>query len=130
MGEKGVTTFVTTHYMDEAEYCDRLALIYRGRIIALGTPSELKSKTIAHGVLEVECDPLILALDLLKREPWVSEVGVFGNFLHVIGKEGIDTEQAVSLLFEKHGVYLRGMERIRPSLEDVFVSLIEREEKQ
>jgi len=130
MGEKGVTTFVTTHYMDEAEYCDRLALIYRGRIIALGTPSELKLKTIAQGVLEVECDPLILALDLLKREPWVSEVAVFGNFLHVIGKEGIDMEHAVSLLFEKHSVYMKGMERIRPSLEDVFVSLIEREQKQ
>jgi ABC-2 type transport system ATP-binding protein len=130
MGEGGVTTFVTTHYMDEAEYCDRLALIYRGRIIALGTPSELKSKTIAHGVFEVECDPLMHGLDLLKREPWVSKVAVFGNFLHVIGKEGIDTEESVGLLFEKNGVYLKGMERISPSLEDVFVSLIEREEKQ
>ena len=67
MGERGVTTFVTTHYMDEAEYCDRLALIYQGRIIALGTPSELKLKTIAQGVLEVECDPLISALDLIKE---------------------------------------------------------------
>jgi ABC-2 type transport system ATP-binding protein len=130
MGEKGVTTFVTTHHMDEAEYCHRLALIYRGRIIVVGTPSELKSKTIAQGVLEVECNPLIHGLDLLKREPWVSEAAIFGHFLHVIGKEKIDTEQAVSLLFEKHGVYLKGMKRIRASLEDVFVSLIESEEMQ
>ncbi len=129
MGEKGVTTFVSTHYMDEAEYCDRLALIYRGRIIALGTPSELKSKTISYGVLEVECDPLILALDLLRREAWVAEAAVFGNSLHVIGKEGIDTEQEVTSLFRKHEILLRRMERIRPSLEDVFVSLIEKEEK-
>ena len=127
MGEKRVTTFVTTHYMDEAEYCDRLALIYQGKIIALGTPSELKLKTIAQGVLEVECDPLISDLDLLKKEPWISESAVFGDSLHVIGMEGVDTEQEVTLLFQKHGIRLKRMERIRPSLEDVFVSLIAKE---
>ncbi|MGZ3557804.1 MAG: ABC transporter ATP-binding protein [Thermodesulfobacteriota bacterium] len=129
MGEKGVTTFVSTHYMDEAEYCDRLALIYRGRIVALGTPSELKLKTISYGVLEVECDPLILALDLLKQGAWVAEAAVFGDSLHVIGKEGTDMEREVTSLFKEHGILLKGMERIRPSLEDVFVSLIEKEEK-
>jgi ABC-2 type transport system ATP-binding protein len=127
MGERGVTTFVTTHYMDEAEYCDRLALIYEGRIIALGTPSELKLKTIAQGILEVECDSLISALDLLKKEPWVSESAVFGDSLHVIGQEGVDPEQEITLLFQKHGIRLNRMERIRPSLEDVFVSLITKE---
>ena len=127
MGERGVTTFVTTHYMDEAEYCDRLALIYQGRIIALGTPSELKWKTIAQGVLEVECDPLNSALDLLEEEPWVSESAVFGDSLHVIGKEGVDTEREVSLLLQKHGVHIKRLDRIRPSLEDVFVLLIAKE---
>jgi ABC-2 type transport system ATP-binding protein len=130
MGEKGVTTFVTTHYMDEAEYCDRLALIYEGRIIALETPSELKFKTLPQGIMEVECDPLIPALDVLKEEPWISESAVFGNGLHVIGKEGVDLEQRVSALFQKHGILLKRMGRIRPSLEDVFVSLIEKEGKQ
>ena len=130
MGEKGVTTFVTTHYMDEAEYCGRLALIYQGRIIALGTPSELKLKTLSQGVLEVDCDPLMHALDLLKKERWVSESAVFGDGLHVIGKEGIDLEQEVKALFQKHGILLKRMGWIRPSLEDVFVSLIEKEEKQ
>jgi ABC-2 type transport system ATP-binding protein len=130
MGEKGVTTFVTTHYMDEAEYCGRLALIYQGRIIASGTPSELKVKTLSGGVLEVECDPLVPALDLLKKEPWISEAAVFGDGLHVIGKEGIDLEREVTALFQRHGILLKRMGRIRPSLEDVFVSLIEKEEKQ
>ncbi len=127
MGEKGVTTFVTTHYMDEAEYCDRLALIYEGRIIALGTPSDLKGKTIAQGVLEVECESLISALELLKQEPWVSESAVFGDSLHVIAKEGIDPEQEIKFLFQRRGIRLRRIERIRPSLEDVFVSLIAKE---
>ena len=130
MGEKGVTTFVTTHYMDEAEYCGRLALIYQGRIIALGTPSELKLKTLSQGVLEVECDLLVPALDLLKKEPWISESAVFGDGLHVIGKEGVDLEQEINVLFQKHGILLKRMGWIRPSLEDVFVSLIEKEEKE
>jgi ABC-2 type transport system ATP-binding protein len=130
MGEKGVTTFVTTHYMDEAEYCGRLALIYQGRIIALGTPSELKLKTLSQGVLEVECDPLVPALDLLKKEPWISESAVFGDGLHVIGKEGVDLEREINVLFQKHGIFLKRMGWIRPSLEDVFVSLIEKEEKE
>jgi len=130
MGEKGVTTFVTTHYMDEAEYCGRLALIYQGKIIALGTPSELKLKTLSQGVLEVECDPLVPALDLLKKEPWISESAVFGDGLHVIGKEGVDLEREINVLFQKHEIFLKRMGWIRPSLEDVFVSLIEKEEKE
>ena len=128
MGERGVTTFVTTHYMDEAEYCDRLALIYRGKIIALGTPTALKLETLSRGVMEVECDPLIPALDLLKKEHWVSEAAVFGEGLHVIGKEGSDVEKEIRPLFERNGILLKRMEWIRPSLEDVFVTLIEREE--
>jgi ABC-2 type transport system ATP-binding protein len=130
MGEKGVTTFVTTHYMDEAEYCGRLALIYRGRIIALGTPSDLKLKALSQGVLEAECDPLVPALDLLKKQLWVSESAVFGDSLHVIGREAVNLEREVDALFQRHGILLKRMEWIRPSLEDVFVSLIEKEEKQ
>ncbi|MFB3883582.1 MAG: ATP-binding cassette domain-containing protein [Thermodesulfobacteriota bacterium] len=129
MGEKGVTTFVTTHYMDEAEYCDRLAMIYRGKIIALGSPSELKEETLSKGMMEVECEPLVAALDLLRKESRISEVAIFGDRLHVIGKEGIDTEQEVKTVFQKHGILLKRIDWIRPSLEDVFVSLIEKEEK-
>jgi ABC-2 type transport system ATP-binding protein len=129
MGEKGVTTFVTTHYMDEAEYCGRLALIYQGKIVAMGTPSDLKLKTLSQGVMEVECEPLIPALDLLKKEAWVLESAVFGDGLHVIGKEGADLEREIPVLFEKHGIRLKKMGTIRPSLEDVFVSLIEKEDK-
>jgi ABC-2 type transport system ATP-binding protein len=129
MAEKGVTVFVTTHYMDEAEYCGRLALIYEGKIIATGTPSNLKLRTFAQGVLEVECEPLITALDLLRVEPWVSEAAVFGDSLHVIGRARTDLEQRIPAFFQEHGIVLKGMGWIRASLEDVFVSLIEEEEE-
>jgi ABC-2 type transport system ATP-binding protein len=129
MGEKGVTTFVTTHYMDEAEYCDRLALIYQGKIVALGTPSELKLKTLSQGVMEVECNPLIPALDILKKEPWISEAAIFGDTLHVIAQEGFDSENEITNLLQRHGILLKIKGWIRPSLEDVFVSLIKKEER-
>jgi ABC-2 type transport system ATP-binding protein len=130
MGEKNVTTFVTTHYMDEAEYCGRLALIYQGKIIALGTPTELKMETLSQGLLEVQCDPLVPALDLLKKEPWVSEVAMFGDSLHVIGQEGVDLEQEISRILGERRIHLKRTGRIRPSLEDVFVSLIQKEGRQ
>jgi ABC-2 type transport system ATP-binding protein len=128
MAERGATTFVTTHYMDEAEYCDRLALIYKGKIIALGTPTELKLETISQGVMEVDCDSFIQALDFLKKEPWVAEAAVFGDGLHVVGKEGGDSERKIRALFQEKGIGIKRIEWIRPSLEDVFVSLIEKEE--
>ena len=129
MGEKGVTTFVTTHYMDEAEYCDRLALVYQGKIVALGTPSELKLKTLSQGVMEVECNPLIPALDILKKEPWISDAAIFGDTLHVIAQEGFDSENEITNLLQRHGILLKRKGWIRPSLEDVFVSLIKKEER-
>lgn len=127
MAETGTTVFVTTHYMDEAEYCHRLGLIYRGKLIAVGTPTELKGATLPRGVLEVVCVPLIPALELLKRAPWASETAIFGEGLHVIGKEGVDLEEEVRRLLSEHAFQVKRMEWIRPSLEDVFVSLIERE---
>ena len=128
MGEEGVTTFVTTHYMDEAEYCGRLALIYRGKIIAMGAPSELKTKTLTQGVLDVECAPLVPALDFLGKEEWVYEAAIFGDALHVIGREGIDVKKEIATLFQAQKIDLKRMEWIRPSLEDVFVSLVDKEE--
>lgn len=125
MANQGVTSFVSTHYMDEAEYCDRLALIYQGKIIALGTPTELKTKTLSQGVLEIGCDPLVSTLHLLKKEPWILEVAVFGNSLHVIGRQGIPLEEEISMLLHREGILLQRLEWIRASLEDVFVSLIE-----
>ena len=79
MAETGVTVFVTTHYMEEAEYCNRLALIFRGKIVALGTPSELKRDSMKGEILLVECDPLGAAVEALQSAPDVMDASVFGN---------------------------------------------------
>lgn len=124
---RGVTIFVTTHYMDEAEYCDRIALIYRGELIAIGSPGELKTKYMQDDVLEVASDRPQDAMVELDRLPGVKEVALFGKGLHVVGEAG-DAERlsaAVRSHLRGHGFAISRVEKIVPSLEDVFVSLIE-----
>ena len=87
MAEEGVTVFVTTHYMEEAEYCNRLALIFRGKIVALGTPSELKQKSMKGELLLVECEPLGNAVEVLQSAPDVIDAAVFGNALHLVVRD-------------------------------------------
>jgi ABC-2 type transport system ATP-binding protein len=123
MAEEGVTVFVTTHYMEEAEYCNRLALIFRGKIVALGTPSELKRDSMKGEILLVECEPLGEAVEALQTVPGVMDAAVFGNSLHLVVEDAaVATPKLQSYLAERHIVVSR-MEQIRPGLEDVFVSL-------
>lgn len=123
MAEEGVTVFVTTHYMEEAEYCNRLALIYRGRIVALGTPTELKQNSMNGELLLVECTPLGDALQILQSAPDVKDAAVFGNALHLVVQDTNAARQQLQPYLVAHGIAVRRMQKIGPSLEDVFVSL-------
>jgi ABC-2 type transport system ATP-binding protein len=123
MAEEGVTVFVTTHYMEEAEYCNRLALIFRGKIVALGTPSELKRDSMKGELLLVECEPLGDAVDALQTAPDVMDAAVFGNALHLVVEDAARSVPLLGSYLAKRGVTVTRMENIRPSLEDVFVSL-------
>jgi ABC-2 type transport system ATP-binding protein len=129
MARQGVTIFVTTHYMDEAEYCDRLALIYRGRIIALGTPDQLKQEHMPEDVLEVAVDRPVEALELLPKAPVVREAAMFGKLLHVVVADAASDAPVVRGVLEGAGLRVDAVEKILPSLEDVFVSLIEAEDR-
>ena len=123
MTEEGVTVFVTTHYMEEAEYCNRLALIFRGRIVALGTPSELKRDAMKGVLLLVECEPLGRAVEALQTAPGVMDAAVFGNALHLVVREASAAVAQLRSYLAERGIAVSRMEVIRPSLEDVFVSL-------
>lgn len=125
LSEKGVTVFVTTHYMDEAEYCDRLGLIYRGELIASGTPQTLKTTLMKEHVLEVFCDRVEQAMGRIEKLPSVKEAALFGKGLHVVAEDGQRAGAEIRELLDREGFTLSGLERITPSLEDVFVSLIE-----
>lgn len=123
MSAEGVTVFVTTHYMEEAEYLNRLALIFRGKMVALGTPSELKSQSIKGDLLLVECDPLGPAIEALRRSSNILDVAVFGNSLHLVVEDAASATPVLKRFLEEQKIVVGRMEKILPSLEDVFVSL-------
>jgi ABC-2 type transport system ATP-binding protein len=122
MSADGVTIFVTTHYMDEAEYCNRLALMNGGKLIALGTPTELKLGSIRGSLLLLECDRVGDAIERLRHLEVVQDVAVFGDALHlVVADESI--APAIRAALEAGGISVTSLHTIRPSLEDAFVAL-------
>ena len=121
LSQKGVTIFVTTHYMDEAEHCDRIAFINGGKLIKIDSPSKLKSSS--DKLLEIECDDWLAAFTILKdNEDIVGESALFGTKIHVTIKPGAKNE--LEKLFKNSGVKLCAQREISPSLEDVFVHLL------
>ena len=126
---QGVTIFVTTHYMDEAEHCDRLGMIYGGKLIALGSPKELKTRYAAGTLLEVEAVPLMTALEVLETEPSAKDAAIFGVSLHVVA-DNPAAAIPIRAALERAGVTVKRIEPIIPSLEDVFVGLIEQADRE
>jgi ABC-2 type transport system ATP-binding protein len=122
---EGVTVFVTTHYLDEAEYCNDIRLIHAGRIVAAGSPGELKRTYIKNPILEVECDRVVDAMEVLQGEDWVIETSIFGAYLHVSVADETEGREKVKAALASAGIEVRRMDRIMPSLEDVFISRIE-----
>ena len=123
MAAEGVTVFVTTHYMDEAEYCNRLALIHRGQLVALGTPTELKQRHMKGELLLVEAEPLARASEVLSSAPGVLDAAVFGNALHLVVPQAAPAIPPLRHYLEERGLRVARLEAIEPTLEDVFVSL-------
>jgi len=123
----GVTVFVTTHYLDEAEYCNDIRLIHAGRLVAGGSPREMKRTYIRNPILEVECDRVVDAMEMLQKEDWVLETSIFGAYLHVSVGDEAEGKAKVRRLLEANGIAVRRMDRIVPSLEDVFIQRIEQE---
>ena len=129
MAGDGVTVLVSTHYMDEAEYCNRIALIDAGRLVALGRPSELKTTALGGALLLVECDRLGPTLEALSRLPGVLDTAPFGNSIHVL----LDSARRPDDLAEAlrgEGVDVRRIVPIAPTLEDVFVRLVGRNRRE
>ncbi len=122
---KGVTIFVTTHYMDEAEYCDRMGFIYKGQLIALGNPEQLKTDIMQEKVLEVSCERPQEAMELLADIETVKESALFGRNLHIVVHDEKKASEQIHTLLTEKGFMPGTIETITPSLEDVFVSLIE-----
>jgi ABC-2 type transport system ATP-binding protein len=121
--EQGTTVFVTTHYMEEAEYCNRLALMNRGKLIALDTPPALRAG-LREPLLEISSSDSAAAVAALEKENWVIEAGMFGRAVHAIVRDAERARASIPALFAERGIKLGGIAAIAPSLEDVFVSLV------
>jgi ABC-2 type transport system ATP-binding protein len=126
--EQGMTVLVTTHYLDEAEYCNEVSLMHAGRIAAQGSPSTLKQHEISSRMWQVDCDAVTDALTLLQRQSWVTESSIFGSTLHVgASLSERETPGAIRTVLSEADVSVNRVEQIVPSLEDVFISVISRE---
>jgi ABC-2 type transport system ATP-binding protein len=128
MAGEGVTTIVTTHYLDEAERCDRVALMHAGRLVALGSVAELKEVFAGRTLLEVTCPRILEAHERLEREDWALETSVFGTRIHLVVADAEEGRRRVSEVLEGAGFAPVTVERIVPSLEDVFIHCIEAED--
>ncbi|WP_018076769.1 ABC transporter ATP-binding protein [Thiobacillus denitrificans] len=128
MAQRGTTVFVTTHYMEEAEYCDELALISRGRMIAKGKPAELKT-VIPEDILEIRVEHPFEVLEQLENSGLVKEVALFGDTLHAVVEDAGAATTAVGDFLAGRGLAATGITQVRPSMEDVFVSLVELEDR-
>ncbi|MGI5834885.1 MAG: ATP-binding cassette domain-containing protein [Chloroflexota bacterium] len=126
LSDGGVTVFVTTHYMDEAEHAHRVSLMLAGKLVACESPESLKAAGVPGSLLEVECEPVVPALDLLPTVDGVKEVAVYGSMLHLVVEPSDDRPALVRESLERHGLVVRKVEAIRPSLEDVFISVLSR----
>ena len=119
--EEGKTIFVTTHYMDEAEHCNRIALIISGRIIALDSPDNLK-KSIAYNVYSLRIDKFIEVFDLLSGQDYIHEAAIFGSDIHILSEVNFPLEATLDGFLGKKGFHNFHIEKIPPNLEDVFVT--------
>ncbi len=124
LARRGTTVLVTTHYLEEAEFCDRLLLIYQGRLIAQGTPLELKAK-MPQEILIVQPTLLAEALEILSAQPELGEVAVFGDGLHIITSNPEASIAAIRTTLAAWGIEVLSWQRTSPTLEDAFIYLIE-----
>jgi ABC-2 type transport system ATP-binding protein len=129
MSGEGHTIFVSTHYMDEAEYCHRLALMYRGKVIALGTPAELKAGLTNHSLFQLDSSDPLETMRALEGLPGIHDVAVFGGGLHVTVDDPAAAESRIRQALAAKSIEVKRLEKIMPSMEDVFVAMIEAEER-
>jgi ABC-2 type transport system ATP-binding protein len=123
LAARGTTVFVSTHYMEEAEYCHRLALMSRGRIIALDRPAGLRAAMPAP-LIEIQTDDSPRVVEALEGAEGVIEVGLFGRAVHVIVRDAERARAELPRVLAAAGLAVRGLQVVEPSLEDVFVALV------
>jgi len=129
LSDSGVTVLVTTHYLDEAEHCHRLAIIHAGRLAALGSTGELKQVFADRAIVEVQASNPVEAMRVLDRIPDVEKTSLFGTAVHAVLKSaGRDAVDVLRRELTAASVAAQSVDRVQPSLEDVFLDVVDRQE--
>jgi ABC-2 type transport system ATP-binding protein len=123
LSAEGTTVLLTTHYMDEAERCHRLAFIFRGQVLDIGTPEQIIERR-ALSALELSTDKPRQAAELLRQQPEVDEVAHYGHVLRLTTRAGVDPAQFTLALLKQHGIDVQSSSPSRVSVEDAFVSMV------
>ncbi|MGE5354502.1 MAG: ATP-binding cassette domain-containing protein [Acidobacteriota bacterium] len=130
LSSHGITVFVTTHYLEEAEFCNNIILINAGKLIAEGSSKELKTNYLSSTILEIECERTVQAMEILEKEGFVDEVSIFGNNMHIAVNSKYTGEGEIrQILTEKNSILVKRIDRIVPTLEDVFIHMLEKDKK-
>jgi ABC-2 type transport system ATP-binding protein len=129
LSAEGVTVLVTTHFLEEAEYCNDIIFINAGKIIAGGSPKELKENYLTTSILEVQTPRAVDAMSMIDTQPWALEVSVFGTHLHVNVSNEQQAREGIRALFSAQQMEQPAVQKITPSLEDVFIYLLDQEAK-
>lgn len=126
LSSEGVTVLVTTHYLEEAEYCNDIILMEAGNIIANGSSKEMKDKYLKNDILEIECSDVISGLEILEKQSFVEETSIFGNNIHISINKTLKELNAINTLLEANSIEVLRVQKIVPTLEDVFIHLLEK----
>jgi ABC-2 type transport system ATP-binding protein len=126
LSKKGVTILVTTHYMDEAEHCNSIGFLYYGNILSLDTPNAMKEKIIEGDIVEIKTDKTLKTIELLKTKDKVKDASVYGAGIHVMTESNLNLNEVRDFLI-KNNVEVHSIKKVKPTLEDVFVFLVEKE---
>jgi len=127
LAQQGVTVFVSTHYMDEAEHCDWLALIDAGKIVATGSPTDLRKTHFHARLLELDAEATFRWMDTLEQTPGIEEVAMHGNKLHITIQDPVEAERQIRQVGQRLNLEVKSIREITPSLEDIFVSVMTRQ---
>jgi ABC-2 type transport system ATP-binding protein len=126
LSNEGITVLVTTHYLEEAEYCENIILINNGKIAAEGNSNKLKSDYIKHPLFEIETADVLRAVEILEASDFTEESSLFGNYIHLLVNDNFKNVNEIKELLSQNGIDTIRIEKINPGLEDVFIHLLKR----
>jgi ABC-2 type transport system ATP-binding protein len=123
LASQGTTVFITTHYMDEAEHCNRIGFMYRGRLLAFDTPAALKTRYLKGAAWDLAAVPLLETVELLNTMPGIAQASLHGDRAHVIVADNAWTQDSLTQALVEKGIAIQTIEIVESTLEDVFILL-------